>query len=579
MADENNLTTLAKRLRPLLGRYIENLAGQLIGEGPGIDVVKSGNLNMVGLGGDTILLYHANGNPVSEYTFTDTGINAALAAATAGDIIQLPAGTLTLSTSYYFPGPEIESRAVDPTDTDGELITGLTVSNWYALEFTGGPIDLDVDRSDTTASSTFQFDLNDGGGGGWLGRLGSYSEDGLPYTYWLTLPGWAAFAEFTDAYRARIYFQAATVSVRFRCWDFNDPGLYADNSGSMGFKLCEATLSPSIEVPAGVEIVGLGKNSIIDGSIRNNGILTNLEVTGQITGSGVERVVANPDNELFSEQIRSVIPTGVSPFNVDSTTLNTNLNADLLDGHHSTDFITALPDHDHSGDSGDGGQFDADHLLSTGANDGDVLTSDGAGNAAWEPAAGGVLADHDHSGDAGDGGQFDANHLLSTGAADGDIFVADGAGNADFEPGVDIGSDAADIDAINVNEQVSDPAQPGAGHRLIFAKNDGIYEEDSSGIVTGPFGVGSGTDPDAIHVNVDNEISGIANKATPVAGDLIVIEDSEDGFNKKSVDIDDLPGGATSGKYRQFTYEVDAGDLVFVVDDDGFPVFMLLDLE
>jgi hypothetical protein len=51
----------------------------------------------------------------------------------------------------------------------------------------------------------------------------------------------------------------------------------------------------------------------------------------------------------------------------------------------------ALPDHDHSGDVGDGGQFDADHLLSTGANDGDVLTSDGVGGAVWEDPGAGLV--------------------------------------------------------------------------------------------------------------------------------------------------------------------------------------------
>jgi hypothetical protein len=111
-----------------------------------------------------------------------------------------------------------------------------------------------------------------------------------------------------------------------------------------------------------------------------------------------------------------------------------------------------LADHDHSGDVGDGGQFDADHLLSTGANDGDVLTSDGAGNSAWEPGGGGAplalddltdvnapapndddvltwdaiagewiaavggggaLADHAHAGIAGDGGQLDWDNIWS----------------------------------------------------------------------------------------------------------------------------------------------------------------------
>ena len=52
----------------------------------------------------------------------------------------------------------------------------------------------------------------------------------------------------------------------------------------------------------------------------------------------------------------------------------------------------ALSNHDHSGDAGDGGTFDAANLTSGAATDGQVLTADGAGGAAWEnPAAGGVV--------------------------------------------------------------------------------------------------------------------------------------------------------------------------------------------
>jgi hypothetical protein len=43
-----------------------------------------------------------------------------------------------------------------------------------------------------------------------------------------------------------------------------------------------------------------------------------------------------------------------------------------------------LADHDHSGDAGDGGTFDAANLTSGASNDGQVLTSDGSGGAAWE---------------------------------------------------------------------------------------------------------------------------------------------------------------------------------------------------
>ena len=56
--------------------------------------------------------------------------------------------------------------------------------------------------------------------------------------------------------------------------------------------------------------------------------------------------------------------------------------------------ITNLPagglsDHDHSGDAGDGGTFDAANLTSGAATDGYVLTADGSGGAAWEAASGG----------------------------------------------------------------------------------------------------------------------------------------------------------------------------------------------
>lgn len=52
--------------------------------------------------------------------------------------------------------------------------------------------------------------------------------------------------------------------------------------------------------------------------------------------------------------------------------------------------VTTLADHDHSGDAGDGGTFDAANLTSGAAIDGQVLTADGAGNVEWrESAAGG----------------------------------------------------------------------------------------------------------------------------------------------------------------------------------------------
>ena len=59
-------------------------------------------------------------------------------------------------------------------------------------------------------------------------------------------------------------------------------------------------------------------------------------------------------------------------------------------------------------------------------------------------------------------------------------------------------------------------------------------------------GGGGGTDPDALHVNVAAEISGIAEKVTPVVTDFLVIEDSADANAKKRVQIGNLPGGTST---------------------------------
>jgi hypothetical protein len=58
---------------------------------------------------------------------------------------------------------------------------------------------------------------------------------------------------------------------------------------------------------------------------------------------------------------------------------------------------------------------------------------------------------------------------------------------------------------------------------------------------TGP--AGSGTDNNAIHDNVAGEIQAIATKTTPVVGDLLIIEDSEDSFNKKKIGVNPLDSG------------------------------------
>ena len=52
----------------------------------------------------------------------------------------------------------------------------------------------------------------------------------------------------------------------------------------------------------------------------------------------------------------------------------------------------------------------------------------------------------------------------------------------------------------------------------------------------------------AIHTDIAGEIDAIANKAAPVSADRLLIEDSADSFNKKEVEIGDLPNAGLTTK-------------------------------
>lgn len=87
--------------------------------------------------------------------------------------------------------------------------------------------------------------------------------------------------------------------------------------------------------------------------------------------------------------------------------------------------VTVIPDHDHSGDAGDGGTFDAGNLTAGASTDGQVLTSDGAGGAAWESLAlanisdAGTIASQAANSVDIDGGAIDGTTIGANSAAAG----------------------------------------------------------------------------------------------------------------------------------------------------------------
>jgi len=79
----------------------------------------------------------------------------------------------------------------------------------------------------------------------------------------------------------------------------------------------------------------------------------------------------------------------------------------------------------------------------------------------------------------------------------------------------------------------------------------------------------------AVHTDVAGEIAGVPAKASPVAADLVLIEDSAASNAKKRVAIGDLPGGGGGGDVTGPSSSVDLGVAVFdgttgkVIKDSG----------
>lgn len=74
---------------------------------------------------------------------------------------------------------------------------------------------------------------------------------------------------------------------------------------------------------------------------------------------------------------------------------------------------------------------------------------------------------------------------------------------------------------------------------------------------------GSGTDENAIHDNEAGEINALTEKVTPVSGDQLIIEDSENGYVKRRVAVGNLPflTSADIEGYQLYSGTVLGGDL------------------
>jgi hypothetical protein len=139
-----------------------------------------------------------------------------------------------------------------------------------------------------------------------------------------------------------------------------------------------------------------------------------------------------------------------------------------------------------------------------------------------------------------------------------DYLIIEDAADSDNKKSITIGdipSLGTDSDAIHDNvaaeiSAVSLKATPVSGDLLLI--EDSADSNNKKRVTIGTLPTGS--DADAIHDNVASEISAIAAKATPTTSDYLLIEDAADSNNKKSITIGDLPSGGGS------PFEVDSGN-------------------
>jgi hypothetical protein len=293
----NKATEVAKEIKPFVMGWLRELMAQ--------SKSTSGNTDPY-----AIILYDESGQKKRMYSFSADGLAAALAAAVSGDVVWLPAGTITaLSGDTYTPGEEISTGAIPVTSQAGVEISGLSVGQWYAVEGWNGYFKIGVSYSQLSSN----FNLSDGSV--FSGNVGQYMVSGSTPEDRTQSPSFCAYSECFDGADGkrygRTYFMATTSSVWIRAND--EPGLYGDNTGTLSWRLRNATFLGSITIPSGIEVVGLGKNSIIDGSVVNEGKITGLTVTGAISGAGkylcydaAGQPVTNQPIDMGGEQINNL---------------------------------------------------------------------------------------------------------------------------------------------------------------------------------------------------------------------------------------------------------------------------------
>jgi hypothetical protein len=289
---------------------------------------KTVNIGTGGASGSTtnINLGSTNGGTVTANAVIKTGLANS---ATALDFA---------STDGYASMRVIRNSAAS-TYNDGMWIGYGNTSSGSTRLFGGGSttVSATVNSHATAATSSTTGSVVINGG---LGINNSVFSDGL-----VTINRQAAINTTTPGFaQYGLHFQGQTTADFATGITFNggtgttgaQAGIYVQGSGSYGTKMYFGTTDDyGTGSKTRLTIQHTGQITMLANIASTNTTSGTLAVTG---GVGVSGAIYAGSIISTTGQLQSTVATGTAPLSVASTTLVTNLNADLLDGLHITDF-------------------------------------------------------------------------------------------------------------------------------------------------------------------------------------------------------------------------------------------------
>lgn len=298
-------------------------------------VTASGNTKTINLG---------TGGASGSTTNINLGSTTGAGTITANEVIKSGLAATNLGIDFAVSDAYASFRVIQNATSSGGNADGLYIgyqngASGITRLFGGGSgtVSATVNSHATAATSSSTGSLVVNGG---IGINNSVFTDGLvsinrQAAFNTTTPGFAQYG---------LHFQGQTTADFATGITFNggtgttgaQAGIYVQGSGSYGTKMYFATTN---DYGAGsktrIRIDHTGQVNLISNIAATNTTSGTLVVTG---GAGVSGAIYAGSVISTTNQLQSTVATGTAPLSVSSTTLVTNLNADLLDGFHITDF-------------------------------------------------------------------------------------------------------------------------------------------------------------------------------------------------------------------------------------------------